>query len=200
MISYIISAFNQPIELITCVTSLMVQKGPKEIIICDNTTKVIDRQYTLSIIKALDEPNIKYIDTSEQCPPDINAGYVAQNIGARGAKGDWLCFPSHDSYYVPGFQEVMLYAAEEFDWDFVYCDFLYDPRYNQIISKGVYSVVPAYPRPRFCDKNNFIIKKELFKGFPMNPHGYGDMFLHLDITHNPAVKWGKAPGVLVAHN
>lgn len=198
MVSYIISAYNNPTQLVTCITSLLVQEGPRKIIVCDNSTNQVTRDATKKWSTMWDDC-VTYIDTHAECPPDINAGYKAQNIGAELAKGDWLCFPSHDSYYVPRFQEIMLETAKDFKSNFVYCDFLYDPRYNQIISKGIYQVVPAYPRPRFCDKNNFIIKRKHFHGFDINnPNGYGDMFIHMQAKEN--LKVAKAPGVLVVHN
>lgn len=195
-LSFIVCAYNQPTQLLTCITSLMVQTCNKEIIICDNSTsediiKLI-QQYSL-----LDK-SISYINT--RCPPGINAGYAAHNIGAKKAKGQYLCFPSGDSYYVPGFSETMLGAAREYKWDFVYCDMLYDPRYNGINTLGCYSVMPGVPRFRFIDSTNFILKKEYFAGWSLeDPNGFADYLLCEELLRT-GISHGHAPGVMVVHN
>src|SRR5579864_5174720 len=130
MISYVISSFDRPMALLTCVSSLCQQEAAHEIVICDNSVDPANRNTIESTIAKL--PDVKYLRTYETCPPELNAGYKAQNIGAATAKGDWLCFPSDDCYYVPGFQHVMLQTASDFGLNagLVYCDMVYDPRYN----------------------------------------------------------------------
>lgn len=202
MISYIVSSWNRPLPLLTCVSSLLQQKGDKEIIICDNSddSKVRD---TIQGFASMDKCII-YIYTGDRCKPDINAGYKAQNLGAERAAGDWLCFPSDDCYYVPGFQRVMLETDADNRGckpaDLIYCDMLYDPRYNAIASQGIYAVVPAYPRLRFMDKSNFIVRDKHFKGFDItHPNGYGD-WLFIDSCLKKGVRFAKAPGILCVHN
>ncbi len=213
MISFIISYFDRPLSLITCVASLLQQDGGNEIIICDNSTRVENQLVGASIENWVHDNTlglagtahkVRYLPTYVDCPPDFNSGYKAQNIGATHATGDWYCFPSEDCYYVPGFSRIMLQAALEHrcpdEPDFVYCDMLYDPRYNQLISEGIYSVVTSYPRPRFMDKSNFIVKSHLFRGFDeQHPHGYGD-WLFIDRLLKEGRRLTKAPGVLMAHN
>lgn len=196
MISFVISSFNKPTQLLTCISSLVVQVPKCEIIVCDNTLtskRHLNKKYCQLF------PEIKYIDTSSYCPPDINAGYAAQNIGARKATGEYLCFPSEDCYYVPGFSQVMLDTAKQTKSQFIFCDMLYDPRYNGLVSPGIYQVVPAWPRLRFIDKSNFIVKRELFTGFQMKEHGYGDFFFVQSLV-DKQVPMSKAPGCLMVHN
>lgn len=200
MISFIVSSWNRPLPLLTCISSLLQQDGQNEIIVCDNTPEGANKEEIWVLCEKL---KVKFYDTSKQCPPNINAGYKAQNIGARTAKSDWLCFPSDDCYYVPGFAKVMLDAALEMRWELVYCDMLYDPRYNRVASEGVYAVVPVYPRLRFIDKSNFIVRSSKFprSGFSeTHPNGYGDWEMINHLIKEKNIKHGKAPGILMVHN
>jgi hypothetical protein len=58
----------------------------------------------------------------------VNDCYWSAEYAARQAKGDWLCFPCDDCYYVPEFQERMLEIAALYGWKLVLCDAVY--RFN----------------------------------------------------------------------
>jgi hypothetical protein len=109
-------------------------------------------------------------------------------------QGDWLCFPSDDSYYVPRFSEIMLEAARAQNLDFVYCDMLYDWRPDD-----VYRIMNVEPRSCAIDKTCFLVKREIFKGFPYHESGWNDGAFAEQLVAE-GVRHGKAPGVLVVHN
>ena len=198
MISYIVSHKDQPVQLITCVTSLLVQNGAKEILIADNSTDPEMIRYVEDTCKL--SSCIRRISTAARCSvanERIAPCYTAANVVAlEEAKGDWLCFPSSDSYYVPGFAVEMLRTAESEDLELVYSDFLYDPRYNNGL---FYQVVSAAPRYRMFDKTCFLVKRNRFKGFPLE-NAVGDDFLMLKHLLEEGIRHGKAPGVLSVHN
>jgi glycosyltransferase involved in cell wall biosynthesis len=126
--------------------------------------------------------------------------YRSGNTAARFAKGDYLCFPSDDGYYVPGFTALMLDAAEKNNWDLVYCDLLDDPR-----QLGYYGVRHVKPALGYIDKTCYIVKREVFEsigGFPPGEDGDDwaadwwlvEKLIALGVSH------GKLTQLLVVHN
>ena len=193
MITFIVSTYNKSLQLMTCITSLLVQNVAKEIIICDNSdnpTSIQGNEGIVSIAPSI----IRRIDTSTVEPKHF-ASYATANSVYEEAKGEWLCFPSDDSYYVPGFAEIMLEHATRFDRDLVYCDFIYDPRYNGCY----YQVVQAAPIARCIDKTIFLVKKEFFKGFELEDTTWCDWLTFKSIIDSGA-NHGHVPGVMVVHN
>ena len=195
-ISYIVSNYHSALSLLCCVTSLLQQDATEEILIADNSTDPQQIQFVENMLSL--SYKIRRIDTSKVCPTpteQVAPCYAAANEVAKEAKGEWLCFPSSDSYYVPGFARIMLDTADELGLEFVYADFLYDPRYNTTH----YQVVQAYPRYRMFDKTCFIVKRDRFNGFPLKSNGADDYLLCAGLLE-AGVKHGKAPGVLLVHN
>jgi hypothetical protein len=82
-------------------------------------------------------------------------------VDNRWADGDYLCFASSDSYYVPEFVQVMCDAADENKWDFAYCDILYDAR-----AGGKRAVMVTSPQCCSIDKTCFIVRRDKWIGFP----------------------------------
>lgn len=86
-------------------------------------------------------------------------GDVGQSMKAaytRFARGEFLCFPHDDAYYVPVFAERMLWQAMSFGWDLVVCDWLFDRAdnttpYRHMVGAPVFGQV---------DIGGFIVKKE----------------------------------------
>jgi len=126
--------------------------------------------------------------------------YRSGNIAARFAKGEYLCFPSDDGYYVPGFAALMLEAAEKNSWDLVYCDLLDDPR--QFGRYGVRDVKPALGH---IDKTCYIVKRSVFLGmggFPLEEKSNdwaADWWLVEELI-KCGVRHGKLNQLLVVHN
>src|SRR5712671_6529740 len=193
-VSFIVSSFERPISLMTCVTSLINQVAiEKEIIVIDNSNDPL----MVSVIKETESINslIKVINTKGLLEePQRNSCYEPSMIlGFEQSVGEWLCFPNDDSYYVPGFATVMVNTAERFNWDFVYCNMVYDPRWDG----KTYSVVPGYPIVRYITKSSFIIRRHLFEKYRFPPHEYDYRDYALaDALVKDNVRMGCAPGVL----
>ena len=185
MISFIVSAYDRPDYLRCCLASLALQTRPHEILVaCNSDTH---------------EMYAAHLDVAVQFHvpiwPTTGGCYNASNeIAEHYAEGDWLCFPSDDSYYVPRFSEIMLATAEAASWDFVYCDMLYDRH-----PEGLYRVMNAQPRTCAIDKTNFLVKRAVFRGFPPHESDWRDGALAEQLVAE-GVRHGKAPGVLVVHN
>jgi hypothetical protein len=117
--------------------------------------------------------------------------YESANLLATVAKGDYLCFPSDDNYYVPQFLELMLAQ----DADLIYCDMVYDPR-----GGTEYRVVPVEPALNVIDKGGFLIRREQFQPFPWEESPvYADGMLVEQLVAT-GLSHAKAPGVLWVHN
>lgn len=130
--------------------------------------------------------------------------FHSAEYGVSIAEGEFVCFPSDDSYYVPVFGERMLQEADKLRMDLVMCDMLYDPRCGH----GRYCCVDQHPRRGWFDKTGFILRRSQFIPFPNK------------ITHAPriepilecadglfaeelvarGVRWAEIRDVLVVHN
>jgi hypothetical protein len=193
MISYIVSAYNRPAYLQTCLSSLSCQTAAIDyefIVTCNHTDEEI-RMANFQVARRFDATVLFTIDEGAcDC-------YYAADIGATKARGDWLCFPSDDSYYVPLFLDRM--SVWMADWDFIYCDMLYTSKW----SDWKYSVMDVKPVKQHIDKTCFLVRRELFHGFPGKKNGApseADGALAEDLVSR-GVRHGKASGgALVIHN
>ncbi len=196
MISFIVSTCNRPYQLAGCLSSLYAQDGNNEAIVCDNS----DAEFW--------EPNREitrmfegyYVRTSE-----LGYGNTCYHSPEyTNPDGAWLCFPSDDSYYVPGFSRIMLAAAKKNGWEFVYCDMLYDPRLARCTTgeEDLYSVKKVCPSLGGIDKTCFLITRRAFDavgGWPQQESDWRDGALAQAVVQ-AGIKHGKAPGVMVVHN
>lgn len=200
MVSFIVSHHNRAMQLIGALSSLFMQGCDKEIIITDNSTDLGNIALVESFC-ALCPEVFKRIDTSAECNPtavEIAPNMKSANIGAKAAKGDWLCFPTDDSYYVPGFAAAMLGYAKEFDLELVYCNFVMDQRWNGM----TYQVVEASPIQKLFDRGCFMVKREVFEaygGFALTDRMYDDINFCRTLVFG-GVRHGHCPGVMVVHN
>lgn len=170
MISYIVSAYNRPLQLIGCLSSLISQTHKDfEIIVTDNHPEAMNR-IVITDIRSYGSFDITYLRTKmETCY------HSAEHAAFAAAKGEWLVFASDDSFYVPDFAQIMLDASAGFD--LVYCDCVYDKRRT-----GKYEVMYSHPKVGHIDKTNFMVRKEWFvraDGFPekLPPGGCSDGLL-----------------------
>ena len=194
MISFIVSANERPHMLNCSLASLAAQTVAGEIIVTLNHP---DEQMNLAHRLACTYFDARWLETGTR---GAKCCYSAAGMGALETSGEWLCFPSDDSYYVPRFSEIILRTAAEKQADLVYCDCLYavgDPKHSP--NWRPYSVLNTQPRMGRIDKTCFIIRRELFKGFPPHPQGYRDGAL-IEQLGKDGVKMAKAPGILVVHN
>jgi len=190
-IAFIVSTCNDADSLLTVLSSLNNQKLNEEIKmevhIADNSKTDLERARTK---KVCDLFNYTYHEThGKDCYPS------AEEVVAT-LKADYLCFPSSDGYYVPGFTITMLEVAHRLESDVIYCDCLYDPRLH---GRGIYSVLNTFPEMRWIDKTCFIIKSSIFKGFPPHKDRWCDGQLIEDLA-KADYRLDKAKGVLGVHN
>lgn len=194
-ITYIVSFYDRVQQLNTCLASLGAQahRSTSEIIVCCNSTDD-------DVIKAAQMACL-YHDAHCELTGLIGARDCYESAEIIGAKGDWLCFPSDDSYYVPLFAERMLDAALMHEWDFVYCDMLYASKWT--VPEWTYSVMDVRPVKQHIDKTCFIVRRGLFNGFPGKLGGApceADGALAEELVSR-GVRHGKANGgALVVHN
>jgi len=192
-ISYIVSAHNEPDRLPCCLWSLRAQTDKDfEIIIADNSETMKQRTAIYDIAKSI-FPNARYFATGQ---PEC---FHAANAVALHAQGEFLCFPSDDSYYMPVFGEQMHLAGREAD--FVMCHMVYDKRCGH----GHYTAIPQEPKRFWCDKTGFIIRKDKFPSFPniktsgsrWDMSSDGEM---AELVVSQGARWKVIPDVLVVHN
>lgn len=199
MISYIISHHNRPKELLCCLASLRLQESPREVLVCDNSSEEHYRSLCRKVCEVSGVGGLKYLDTwrgkeSDSCYHD--PAYL-------GATGDWLCFPSDDSYYVPMFSRLMLGSAAQQGWEFVHCDMVYDPRYSYT-TRGVneYSVMITRPACGGIDKTCFLITRRAFDavgGWPQHSADWRDGAL-AEAVVQAGIRHGRVQGPMVVHN
>lgn len=192
MISFIVSVYDRPDYLSACLATLALQDGEKEIIVCANSG---DDDMLIACALVCNEYGAKMLKTglagAGQC-------YESANMVIMGDRNPWLCFPSDDSLYVQGFSQIMLKTAEREKADLVYCDCIYAVGSENNPGWKPYSVLDVQPRMGRIDKTCFILRRELFKGFPPHPRLWCDGALINQLVKD-GVKHAKAPGVLVVH-
>ena len=200
-VTYIVSASNRPASLPCCLWSLKVQTDPDfEVIVADNAADEWTQERHACVVSSLCDERIRHVNTHRHASsPAWDCYWSAEWVVANCARGEWICLPSDDSYYVPVFQETLLKAATEKHWKFVYCDMLYDRRMH-----GRYEKLDVQPWRGAIDKTGFLIRRDAWIGFPLKPTDAprastcdGDMAAELV---KRGVPHGKVNEVLVVHN
>ena len=182
-ITFLLSAYDRPATLWVSLGSLINQEEKDwECIVLDNNPDGLNRK----VVDAIRDERIHYTR------PLTKGCYHSSEVGAKWAKGDWLCFPSDDSYYCPEFIERM---TEDGGVDLVYCNLLYDKRL-----RGRRAVLDVAPFECMIDKTCFIVKREKFIGFSAKddtPNADGraiEAMIRMGYRHR------KVHEVLVVHN
>jgi glycosyltransferase involved in cell wall biosynthesis len=190
-LTFIVNTFNNPLELLGCLASLKLQKLNDKFKVNVHVADNSDQPCLADNIKDTCNlfEDIVYHKTSGDCYSAIEEIY-------ESIETDWFCFASSDCYYVPGFAFLMLEASVRYSADFVYCDCVYDPRLH---GRSIYSVLNTVPENCWIDKTSFIIKKQLFNGFPQHSKDWRDGALVEELV-KANVKMCKAKGVLLFHN
>lgn len=193
-ISFIISAYDRPMCLNACLATLSLQTETCEFIVCINSQGEMFKRHA-AICNRYGATALPTGKMGARCC------YSSADIAAKVAKGDWLCFPSDDSLYVPAFSDLMLRAAREANLDLVYCDMVYDPM-GLIQRTGRYGLMDSKAQMNHIDKTNFFVKRKFFKGFPgkkIEGHSACDWLFVEDAIRRGA-RSGKAEGILATHN
>lgn len=200
-VTYIVSAFDRPKFLRCCLASIAVQTDPDfEVIVADNSTKPIMGAWHQGIVDSLRDPRFRLVDTAQHATsPAWDCYWSAEWIVEHEAKGEWICLPNDDSYYMPLFQEALLAAAQKHKWKFIYCDMVYDRRL-----RGKYAELDVGPWRGAIDKTGFLLHRSAWIGFPHKPTDRvrastcdGDMAYELTMR---GVNHGKVHEILVVHN
>jgi hypothetical protein len=186
-----------------CIASLQAQTWPEaQIIVADNAVDANILKDHVEICEAHQTHPVQHIHfQQESC-------YHAAESAMPFAVMDYVCFPSDDSYYVPGFAEKMLQAAVEHNWDIVYCDMVYE-LHRLGLGTG-YGVVHVEPRWTRIDKTGFILRRSQFVEFPhKGMDGWppvaatttcgADGYMIEELV-SKGLRHGKVPEVLVVHN
>jgi Glycosyl transferase family 2 len=181
-LSLIVSAFNRPEHLKLCLQALYLQRTQYEfeILVTDNgkldahrrevesqALTIARRDVGSRALVSSGYPALTPLPLQSIRYFGLNHGwdcYKAAEYAALHATGEFLGFPSDDNWYAPEFVERMLLAAYAHDWELVYCDALFDPRWT-----GRYMIQECIPELVKGDKGGFFIKRTLFNsigGFP----------------------------------
>ncbi len=191
MISYIVSSYARGAPLNACLACLSTQRWMTEAIVCCNCT---DDMILEDITAVAARYKHRTVATGKL---GCETCYDSADMVAATARGDWLCFPSDDSLYVADFSHLMIETAEQTGADIVHCDMDYRQGTERSGWKP-YTVLVSEPRMGMIDKTNFIVRRELFAGFPPHPRNWRDGALIEQLIINGA-RAEKAPGALVVH-
>ena len=108
------------------------------------------------------------------------------------ARSEWICFPNDDAYYVPGFFERMLDAADRQGLDLVYCDWIFD--------KFGYVHYEGKPVVGHIDVGGFLVKRSVLEAVGwQDKSSVGDGKL-IEAIVEAGYRHGKASGVLYVKN
>jgi glycosyltransferase involved in cell wall biosynthesis len=198
--SYIFTVYDRHELLLCALSSIMSQTfRDHEILVVDNHPDAIQRnrnEFTCTVATGFYKQSIRYF------PAVVGSTYHGSNAGAHKAKGEFLCFPSEDSYYVPIFAQEHARAINANGWDLVYADQLYDRRQGD----GKYSVMTVSPHSCHIDKTGFFVRRSKFEelnGFEnlddQSQFGTADgLFIEKCIQRG--LSHGKIPEVFSVHN
>lgn len=140
---------NQLRHLIAC---LRVQTNANwELIVLDQTPRAACLE-PVKEVEALGETRVYW----EPVPRVGDVGQSMKMAYTRFARGEFVCVPNDDAYYVPSFIDQMLWTARAFDYDLVYCDWLW----NAADQTTPYRHVPVAPVFSRIDVGGFLVKRE----------------------------------------
>ena len=191
-ISFIVTAHAKPDALRITLGSLVLQKDIKcQILVSNNATGIMKA----AISSVCKEFNVREVVEVQNSAPEC---YSAIEKLAPLAKGRYLCFPSEEDYYTPVFGKKLLDHAKRYKLHLVYCDSLYDSRYI-----GSYEVMRVQPLIGHIDKGGFLLRRNLFNGFPNVPDSDIPTLCDgqlIEKLRADGISFGKIPEVLWVHN
>lgn len=201
-VTYIVSSYDRPRALRGCLAALQVQTDPDfEVIVADRAAdERIAAEHWLIVGEMRDE-RFRYVHASSLVDPwNRHCYYFITWLVEQGhTNGEWLCFPSDDSYYVPTFQATCLARARLNNWSLVWPEMLYDPRLH-----GRYALLDARACVGGIDKTGFLLRRDAWIGFPTlgrpesgDACADGEMIVTLVAR---GVAHGKVDEIMVVHN
>lgn len=196
-ISFIITAFERPHALRTCLSSIVQQTEPRwEAIVVDNSdsaTAALANQ-RMSTLDSRIFYDLVCHRTEVKNQPHHYSLYGATDIGVFNTTGEWLVFPNDDSYYCPWFVERMLSASLMNAWDLVYCDVIAG-------GAGGHWLLQASPRPCCIDKTNIMLRRSSYIGWPDADTNYRQADgLMIERLVASGIRHGRVDQCLVVHN
>lgn len=197
-ISFVVSAFDDPVSLAACLWSLAGQNHKNmEILVTDNTESAAISAAHRKVVKQVSDAavNIRYEKTAHRIP--TSDPYHSAEWGARNVSGAFVCFPCDDCYYVPQFTQRMIGAAYRNGWKFVECGVIGGPEMTG---------VPVYlPMEWRTIKSNFVVELKTFLelGFAgkskISAGSAADQYFGYQIR-TKGLPWGKLSDIMVVHN
>lgn len=160
-----ITVADRPDALRQLIACLRLQTYPDwELLVLDQTPKATCLAPVLEA-EALGERRVSW----DAVPRIGDVGQSMKAAYTRFARGEFLCFPHDDAYYVPVFVERMLWQARACQWDLVYCDWLFD-RADNTTPYWHMDGVPQFGR---IDVGGFIVRREVLiaDGWPDRGEG-----------------------------
>lgn len=156
---------DRPDALRLLIACLRLQTNPAwELLVLDQTPDAACLA-PVKEAKALGEERISW----DAVPRIGDIGQSMRAAYTRFARGEFLCFPHDDAYYVPVFVEKMLLYARTNAWELVYCDWLFD-RADNTTPYHHWPGVPTFGR---VDMGGFIVTKAALLADGWGDHGEG---------------------------
>ena len=199
-ISYIISAYKQPLMLRSCLWAIANQTHRHfEAIVTDNSEdRTIQAAHRQAIMDMKDK-RFRYVLTATKLA-QVTCYYSAEWAVRHLAKGNWICFPCDDTYLVPRFAERMLAAAYAQNLDMVIAE---DVVIGPDAAGGLGGAYQVWRQGVAATaKTTMMVRRSAFPGFAK---ARGDTFIASDRElsremEKRGARIGVATGVLVVHN
>jgi glycosyltransferase involved in cell wall biosynthesis len=154
-----------------------------EVIVTDNSDS---QKSNHRLVYSLDS-RFRHVDTQSL---GLGGCYATANWAVENeCQGEFVCFPSDDSYYMPVFAERMLKPSA----DLVYCNMVYDARFTGLH----YATIDVQPVLNSIDKTGFIVRRSKFQPFNISEKADGEL---IELLISQGISHAKIPDVLMVHN
>jgi hypothetical protein len=187
--SFIVSTFQRSSSLHVVLASLAEQREARfEVIVADNSVGREHVQGTRTVVHEFNKPFFKYLRCNKA------SWCLASNQAASQATGEYLCFPSDDSYYPPDWLIQMLR---------VNTDLILSNAWVETLGSGWYHFWEQKPTIGRTLKEGFLIRRSLFPGFfhGEQSHAIADALLLEKIAARKDVSIGVLPsGIFFVQN
>lgn len=143
---------DRPDNLRHLIACLRLQTNPRwELLVLDQTPRAACLA-PVQEVEALGERRLQWYSVPHfgDHGQTVKYGYTIK------ARGEYVCYPCDDGYYVPIFVQDMVSYARMNKWDMIYCNFLLDEMVN-LTRYQAYDVAPVIGR---VDGGGFIVKPQ----------------------------------------